>query len=88
LIQLAATCSEEAYQTIDDAITDPNSALERIRISRRHVDGYGLVVVVAVSGTQGLKDWLVNFRHSASEPDGVLVRAHVKVVTFAIADDA
>jgi hypothetical protein len=88
LIQLAAICSEEAYQAIDGTVTDPNTALERIRISRRETDEYGTVVVVAVSGTQGFKDWLVNFRHSASEPSGVLVCAHIKVATYAIADEA
>jgi hypothetical protein len=87
LIQLAAICSEEAYQAIEGTITDPNSALKRIKISRRDAGEYGLIVVVAVSGTQGLKDWLLNFRHSASQPNGVLVCAHIKVVTHAIADD-
>ncbi|OAL42586.1 hypothetical protein IQ07DRAFT_669205 [Pyrenochaeta sp. DS3sAY3a] len=72
LIHLAATCSEEAYSDVVSSTTHPCAAPERIKISQRNVDLHGQVTVVAVSGTRGLKDWMVNLRNSTVEPEDIL----------------
>ncbi|OAL42836.1 hypothetical protein IQ07DRAFT_606390 [Pyrenochaeta sp. DS3sAY3a] len=72
LIHLAATCSEEAYSDVVSSTTQPCASPERIKISQRNVGLHGQVTVVAVSGTRGLKDWMVNLRNSAAEPEDIL----------------
>ncbi|KAH8727418.1 hypothetical protein GQ44DRAFT_770438 [Phaeosphaeriaceae sp. PMI808] len=72
LIHLAVTCSEEAYSEVDGSSAQPYTALKRIKITQRNARLHGQVVVVAVSGTRGLKDWMVNLKNNASEPKGVL----------------
>lgn len=78
LIRLAATCSEEAYKDVVSSTTQPRAALRRIKISQRSVGLHGPVTVVAVSGTRGFRDWVVNLKNSAAEPEGVLVRKQFK----------
>lgn len=77
LIRLAATCSEEAYKDVVSS-TQLCAALRRIKISQRSVGVHGPVTVVAVSGTRGFRDWVVNLKNSAAEPEGVLVRKQFK----------
>ncbi|KAL5402065.1 hypothetical protein PMIN04_013047 [Paraphaeosphaeria minitans] len=78
LIHLAAACSEEAYNGVAVSSATPSAALERIKISQHCTSSQSRVTVVAVAGTRGLRDWIVNFKNGASEPVGVLVRSPVK----------
>ena len=77
LIQLAADCSEAAYDDHASYTAQPHDALKRIKISHRYTSLHGPIVVVAASGTRGLRDWMVNLNNGASEPNGVLVSSHV-----------
>ncbi|KAL5441096.1 hypothetical protein PMIN06_009448 [Paraphaeosphaeria minitans] len=65
-------CSETAYNVAAVSLTTPSAALERIKISQHRTISQTWVTVVAVAGTRGLKDWVVNLKNSASEPDGIL----------------
>lgn len=76
-MQLAVCCSKEAYDEYTDALNSAyeiHSVLERVRISTRSIGEHERVVVVAVSGTRRVLDWMTNFNGWASEPQGLLVR--------------
>ncbi|KAF9728516.1 lipase class 3 [Paraphaeosphaeria minitans] len=72
LIHLAAACSDKAYNGVTVSLATPSAALERIKIGQHRTSSQSRVTVVAVAGTRGLKDLLVNLKNSASEPVGVL----------------
>lgn len=77
-MQLAVRCSLDAY---DKPVLRPAqqqcTALERVKISEHRTTDRGYVVVVAVSRTRKLVDWMININGWASEPEGLLVRSTV-----------
>lgn len=74
LIRLAVVCSEEAYSTPVMSSARECTGLDRVFVGERAVPLYGNVVVVALSGTKGLKDWMVNLNNRPCDPSDVLVR--------------
>ncbi|KAF2848324.1 hypothetical protein T440DRAFT_480930 [Plenodomus tracheiphilus IPT5] len=72
LVRLAVICSEEAYNaTVMSARR--RTAPRRALVSQRPVLSHGEVVVVALSGTKGFRDWMVNLNNRACRPKDVLV---------------
>ncbi|KAF1828064.1 hypothetical protein BDW02DRAFT_652267 [Decorospora gaudefroyi] len=63
LIRLAVACSEEAYSA---AIRSSGSLV------RWTVHSYGEVVVVAISGTEGFRDWMGNLKNRPCDPKDML----------------
>jgi hypothetical protein len=76
LIRLAAVCSEEAYGSAVKSIARRCTALERTLVSQRLVLSHGKVVVVALPGTKGFRDWMVNLKNRPHDPKDILVCCH------------
>jgi len=73
LVHLAVLCAEDVYREEPVGKTVCTN-VRRIVISHHtQPNGYGLVAVVAISGTQSLNDWKVNFRNLPCAPHVVLV---------------
>jgi hypothetical protein len=74
LIWLAAICAEAAYEEkLPTSEVERPKCLERVVISKRNIPSCGRVAIVAIPGTQTLKDWKMNFNNNAAVPKGVLV---------------
>lgn len=71
LVHLAVLCAEDAYKK-EPFGTIVDTDVRRIIISS-HIQPNGCILVVAISGTQSLKDWKVNFRNLPCAPHVVLV---------------
>ncbi|KAL6149767.1 hypothetical protein ACJBU6_11301 [Exserohilum turcicum] len=72
LIRLAVLCSEEAYNAAVMSSAQQCNTLERTFVSQQTVDFHGKVVIVALSGTKGVRDWMVNLKHGPCDPKDVL----------------
>jgi hypothetical protein len=77
LIRMAVLCSQEAYGATVTSGARQCTALGRTLVSQRLVDSHGKVVVVALSGTKGIRDWMVNLRNHPCDPKDVLVRGRI-----------
>lgn len=73
LIRLAVLCSEEAYGAAVVSSARRCTVLERTLISQRTVGVHVKVIVVALSGTKGFRDWMVNLKNHPRDPKDVLV---------------
>jgi hypothetical protein len=62
LVHLAVLCSEEAYGATVVSGTGRRSTLERHHVSEQMVHRHGIVVVVALPGTNSIRDWKVNLK--------------------------
>ncbi|RYN63510.1 hypothetical protein AA0119_g12874 [Alternaria tenuissima] len=72
LVRLAVVCSEEAYNATVVSSAWRRTAPRRALVSQRPVLSHGEVVVVALSGTKGFRDWMVNLNNRACSPKDVL----------------
>ena len=73
LVSLALLCSEEAYGAAVVSSARRCTTLERTVISEQIVYNLGRVVVVALSGTKGITDWMINLRSRACHSKEILV---------------
>jgi hypothetical protein len=71
LVCLAVLCAENAYQK-DSSGKTLDTDVRRVKISS-HTLSSECIHVVAIPGTQSLKDWKMNFNNLACVPNGVLV---------------